>query len=1223
MPNDRKTKSSFELLADDMAVSYFNRRIVPPETLTDNFFKEQARPKLPGDPELRKLFSKKAMELVAEGYDKDDVESEWGINAGVLPVMYEPADLIADVMTFGLTTAGRQAIRLGAKAAVKGERELLEQTGKYFARETAREVGFGAMAGASMFLAEELGAGPIVEMMSGLVGPTATMGICTLGRKGFSTWMRRLSQNNPDLHARILREAENLPDNEFARVVREIEAPGGPPWKPEKLGIEANWKEFEMASPEDYIVLYHGTSEEAAQNIIEKGFDISAKTINARKQEGVFLSATEHIGTYAAQAGKPAIVKVRVKKKNLLPDLDDWKGKPNPTIEEVYKELGQVRVLNPNEIEVLDVGIFGEKLYPTWRGTEPPKLPKAKVEPEKIKAEELEKAWITAMGDPNKPIIVSRKAEPEIETWKRFTLEERPERAININLAKFETSDDIKDALVKTAKLFEPEIQKLRRGTITLKQQEGLADKLGFSVEQLINRRMGKAFNAEEIIAAGKLLDSSAMNLVELAEKASGVMATDLDKLAFRKAFNLHYALQAQFSGMEAEAGRALGAFRTVFEGAGRTQQIKEFLEQIEGAVPIQKTAALIATLPTTKAVTTTIRKAQKANTWDMFLEAWINGLLSGPQTHAVNTGSNMLFALWQIPERYLAAGISKVTPGPQEIRAGEAAAQAWGMIEGFRDGLKMAGRALKEAEGIDPLSKIEARRYRTITAENMNLDPAGPAGRTADFLGETVRLPGRFLVAEDEFFKGMGYRMELQAQAFRQASMEGLEGKDFAKRTWEIVNDPPENIRLAAQNAARYQTYTNELGKAGKAFQQILRDIPALRLIVPFFRTGTNIAKAVQERTPLAFLSKRFMAEISAGGARRDIALARLSMGSMMMATFATLASAGYITGAGPPDKSARQSLRNMGWQSYSFCTNPDEPIENRKYVRFSRIDPFGAFLGLAADAVEIMAYADEVTTDQIAAMCSMAIAENVSSKTWIKGVTDFIEAWSDPKRYMTNYLERMAGTVIPTMAATVERTIHPQFSEVNSWLDAVKSRTPGLSKDLPPRLNLWGEPIIGGTIRGDEGNWHWLPVDMINPLYVSKGKRSPIDKEIYRNAISVGMPAKNIGGVKLTDEEYHRYVELQGKIVKHEITGKNLKDTLDFLVEHPAKAQALGLTTLRYDKMSDGPEGYKAVTIKRIIQNMREKAQWQLRQEFPELDRFIDDLRMEKMEEIAGGMQ
>ena len=650
-------------------------------------------------------------------------------------------------------------------------------------------------------------------------------------------------------------------------------------------------------------------------------------------------------------------------------------------------------------------------------------------------------------------------------------------------------------------------------------------------------------------------------------------------------------------------------------------------MEQMGAEIPIEKQAALFATLPTTQAMATTIRQSYKANTWDMFLEAWINGLLSGPQTHMVNTGSNALFALWQIPERYLAAGISKVTPGPQAVFAGEASAQAWGMIEGFKDALRAAGKALKEGEVADPLSKIEARRYRAITAENMDLNPAGPAGRAVDLLGETVRIPSRFLVAEDEFFKTMGYRMELHAQAYRQAAMEGLEGDEFAKRITEVLADPPENIRLAAQNAARYQTYTNELGRAGKAVQTALREVPVLRLIVPFFRTGTNIAKAVQERTPLAFLSKRFYGEISAGGARRDIALARLSAGSMMMATFATLASQGYITGAGPPDKTARQSLRNMGWQSYSFCTNPGEPIENRKYVRFSRIDPFGALLGLAADGVEIMAYSDEVGAEDIAAMCSMAIAENVSSKTWIKGVTDFIEAWSDPKRFMGNYLERMAGTLIPTGVATVERTIYPQFDEVNSWLDSIKSRTPGLSKDLPPRLNLWGEPIVGGTIKGDEGNWMWIPVDMLNPLYVSKGKRSPIDKEIYEQGITVGMPGKNIEGVKLTDEEYHRYVELQGKVVKDERTGKNLKDTLDFIIDHPAKAQALGLTTLRYDKLTDGPDGYKGKTLQKVAEWFKEEAQRQLREEFPELDRIIEDLRAEKArqaeEAMMGGIQ
>ena len=82
-----------------------------------------------------------------------------------------------------------------------------------------------------------------------------------------------------------------------------------------------------------------------------------------------------------------------------------------------------------------------------------------------------------------------------------------------------------------------------------------------------------------------------------------------------------------------------------------------------------------------------------------------------------------------------------------------------------------------------DVFTKIETQQYRpSISAENIHrkltgrqLENGGAIARGVDLLGEMVRLPGRFLTAEDEFFKAVGYRMELHARAFRKASDEGL----------------------------------------------------------------------------------------------------------------------------------------------------------------------------------------------------------------------------------------------------------------------------------------------------------------------------------------------------------------------------------------------------------------------------------------------------------------
>jgi hypothetical protein len=771
-----------------------------------------------------------------------------------------------------------------------------------------------------------------------------------------------------------------------------------------------------------------------------------------------------------------------------------------------------------------------------------------------------------------------------------------PEKAININFARISSGDDVKEVIAKTAKVFEPEIQTARRGVQSHAETEKLANLIGLTPERLLQRRKGQAFNAEEALAARRVLVSSAEKLNELAAKVASPEATDLDKFAFRKQLSTHYAIQSQVSGMTAEAGRALNAFKIEAKSTkAKLQQMDELLKTLPGRVSTEELAEALTTIKTAEGVNVFVRQAQKATTYDMFVEAWINGLLSGPQTHAVNTLSNTLTALWMVPERLLAAGIGRLS-GNQAIKEQEALYQAYGLIEGFRDGLKAFAHAVRTGEGPDVIEKIESGGYRSITAENLrqtfigrklgrSLEEGGTASRAVDLLGETLRLPGRFLTAEDSLFKTVGYRMELRARAFRQAMEEGLSGDAAAKRIQEILADPETmapDIHLAAIDAARYQTFTRPLGEAGRSFQRTIHKIPALRLIVPFVRTPTNILKFAMERTPLAVASKNIRADIAAGGARRDLALARISMGSMIMATASTLAAEGYITGGGPTDPKMKSIKYNTGWQPYSVKIGD-------KYYAYNRLEPVGMALGLAADMAEIMGQVGDVEAEELAAAAVMAIAKNTTSKTWLRGMSEALKAWDQPDRYGNRYLQRFAASTVPAAVAQVERVVDPQMRAVYSLMDAIKDRVPGYSDDLPPRRNIWGDPIVLGGGLGP---------DIASPIYTSEVKDSPIDNELLRLETPISMPQKTMSfegvPVELQPKEYDRFLVLMNSIPLH--TGKTLKKSLDHLVTRDPD----------YRRLTDEQ---KELRIREIVAEAKERAKEQLVEENGVIRYLIDE--------------
>jgi len=785
-----------------------------------------------------------------------------------------------------------------------------------------------------------------------------------------------------------------------------------------------------------------------------------------------------------------------------------------------------------------------------------------------------------------------------------------PGKSVNINLNRLKTTDDIKNVIDRVGKNFEGDIQAARREKITLEQTERLADDLGMTVEQLLTRRKGQAFNAEQAVASRKILVSSAAKLKELATIAQSSQGSKEDQVAFLRALSIHKAIQEQVSGLTAEAGRALSSFRI------KAGEIDIALNNI----PVEDMAKAIADQDNLIGINSVAKQMDKATTSEQLLEVWINGLLSNPVTHAVNVTSNAIVNLWAIPDRFLAAGIGKVLGGA-EVATGEAVSMLRGLKEGYKDGMTLAWKAIKTGEVEDPLTKLDVKRQRAIPGDV--LDFTGIGGRAADFLqegikdplkglfniaklpvrfgGEIVRLPGRALTAGDALFKAVNYRMELNSLAFRQARLEGLEGREMATRMTQIMNDPPENIVKEAVQFSRVQTFTNELGSTGRGIQAVANSHPAAKLILPFVRTPTNIVKMVGVRSPLAPFAKSVREDILAGGARRDLALAKMGTGSMMMTVAAAMAAEGRISGGGSANFNIRKLQRDSGWQPYSV--NIGGPGKDATWLAYNRLDPVGMTIGIAADYAEIIGNVDEVDGLNISSALVMATAKNLSSKTYLRGLSEFLGAIDqssvDPDKdnaAVRRYILRLAGSVIPAAVAQVARQIDPTLRDTDDLVQKLKSRTPGYGEDLPARLNLWGEEIVldGG-----------LGPDIISPLYISHGKEAAISDEMVRLQLPIGMPSRTMKGVKLNPQEYHDFIKLTAE------TG--IKGELENIIELP-----------EYQELTDGPEGAKATVIRSFINRARNVSRETIvggdDPRFQELRQRIREKEVDKIEALGG---
>lgn len=591
----------------------------------------------------------------------------------------------------------------------------------------------------------------------------------------------------------------------------------------------------------------------------------------------------------------------------------------------------------------------------------------------------------------------------------------------------------------------------------------------------------------------------------------------------------------------------------------------------------------------------------------DIFNFVWINGLLSGPPTHVVNFASSSATFLGSIGERYASAGIAQVgrlwkhDPG---VAWGEGGQMLYGAVDGFMDALRASKKSWMENKPQFGQKKVE---YETNPLSREALGTTGAFGQSLEFMGDIIGGPGRALLTADEFWKGINYRGELRARAFREAKREGLTGNAFEERLNYIIEHPEEfeGIHQAARDFANYQTFNSELGQIGQGVMKIANATPVTRLLLPFVRTPGNILKYTWERVPgLNLVSSRFWADIAKGGAESELAMGKMAMGVMVVASIIELADSGLITGSGPTDKKLKKVWMEDGRQPYSVKVGD-------KWIAYDRMDPWGNVVGIAADLTNMTNDLDLETSYQVFSAAALSLSNLMVNKTYLKGIGDFITAIRSPDRGAENYVRQWSRSLTPTIFRTVNRAFFDDVvREVNSISDAMRAGIPGLSEDLPPKRGFWGQPVI------PEGS---LGPDLLSPYRVTTEKKDLVNEEILNNRMSLSMPPKVLGGykpsenplvmeknswgVKLSPQQYDRFVELSR--AEPIIAGKNAKEAIEDLIN-----------TASYQRQSDGPEGGKALLIREVLGKYQEAAKLRLRDEFPELGQKIDDRRKQRLE-------
>ena len=478
----------------------------------------------------------------------------------------------------------------------------------------------------------------------------------------------------------------------------------------------------------------------------------------------------------------------------------------------------------------------------------------------------------------------------------------------------------------------------------------------------------------------------------------------------------------------------------------------------------------------------------------------YINSLLSGVYTHAINMKSGLYEAFIR-PIEQIGGGVVRA-----DLRAIQLGfAQYQGMIMSMGDTMRAVGLSLRQGDAIlDPLQRtqdnlqiIGGKATRPISGANLGFE--GAVGTGIDWVGKLVELPTRLLMTGDELLKQMNYRGRLLTNALDNTMERGLslyskEGKantdrifkeGFDKNGKANIKDNP--INADALEYARVSSYTNSLKNGsylnfGSKIQKFLNEAPELRFIAPFIRTPTNLWRHFGNRFPLQMPGTRFITkqnrDLWNSGDRRARAevLGRQMIGvsaviyglSLVMETVEDKDGNGYpkITGNGPSNFRIKKQWLQLGWQPYSIAKKNEDGTVS--YLQYNRMDPRFFILGIVADVKENFQNIDDQQKEAIISTAMLTVFKNVTNKSYLRGISEALEIIASPtENKAARFFGNLAGNLIPYSALRNQGipgiTEPDQIAyESRSFVDKILNKLSLGEKYLEPRRDLLtGEPI------------------------------------------------------------------------------------------------------------------------------------------------------------------
>ena len=647
-----------------------------------------------------------------------------------------------------------------------------------------------------------------------------------------------------------------------------------------------------------------------------------------------------------------------------------------------------------------------------------------------------------------------------------------------------------------------------------------LAEELQINKEALLASKGTRPLSDREVAATGNIVKQSLATFRDATAKLADPALAPKDRESLQRVIgeatkDIESALRLRVKGLT-ESARAVAAARMLANST------------TDGAFWLQR-AVKVSGKPLTPEMIQAITHACSQNDhasiamlvgnlrspgWSEKVTTLVKaGMLTNPGTDVRNilgnTTSMTMNLAADVPAEVLDMVMSRFT-GRRSTSF--SARRAAAMVRGVATGVRKAGQTIARGAPDEEMgARWDFNHGRTYESKALEL-----------YKNSVFRR----LQAEDYLFREPQYAGAIAEMAEVEAKNAKLTGQAFLDKVEELIKTPTPRMIQAAEETAQYRTFNNP-NRVAEALQMAERHVgPAGELagtaVMSFKRTPLNVMGMIFDFTPFGVPTSAFRYMTAAKGMDPVLrqrylvqGIGRTVAGTTLASLGFALAQAGIAVGALPKDAAERRARTETGAGEMSIRWGD-------KWISVNNNAPFANVLFAGVDTYE--AFRDNPSAWDVYGDATSSMVKGAMGQTFVKGIRGASDFASDPKQNYNDFLEGIVGMLVPSLIGAVARGTDPYERRIDTPVDAVMARIPGLRQKLQPQIDAEGNerPQQAG-----------LAAQILSPV---RSQQIPTDRLRRTYAALKWAPTvpqgKKIGDYDVTPAEMTQFAREVGKL-------------------------------------------------------------------------------------------